>query len=361
MPPRKQTSEAPSHFFKKQLTGEEPPSLATMQDLFQLARRFAEMQPWYTLSEGDLIMVPAEDNQICFCSVMGELGEVFALQVYTGLRGYSFFQRLSTGKIHSAGDFFAEHRGVSVEFVHSKELKPPDRELLRALGYSTRGGAPAPMFRANRPGHHPWYITEPEAKLLRKCLQAEIVVLDAISNEPELPLWERNDAYPMVEHAPEENAANRYLIRVEKVPAEVKSRLAPPALDERKLNAVLARRLPVKGVLEVDHFYGSTPIGGPNERKSCMRLAFAADAKSGMVFPPQMESPSAPTGDMLVNAIYAAIETIRGLPASVRVRDPEFKRLLAPLSEALGFRVEVAESLPALEQAKQGLMAFIGG
>lgn len=142
MPPRKQTSEAPSHFFKQQLTGEEPPSLATMQDLFQLARRFAEMQPWYTLSEGDLIMVPAEDNQICFCSVMGELGEVFALQVYTGLRGYSFFQRLSTGKIHSAGDFFAEHRGVSVEFVHSKELKPPDRELLRALGYSTRGGAP---------------------------------------------------------------------------------------------------------------------------------------------------------------------------------------------------------------------------
>jgi hypothetical protein len=365
MPERKRKLSAatlkPSHFFTKQLAGEEPPSLATMEELFRIAVQFADLEPWKTLSEDQLIMVRGDDNQICFCSVMGALGEVLALQVYTGVQSYRFFQRLSAGQIHSAGDFFAEQRGVSVEFVRLKELKPPDRELLRALRHSPRSGILAPMFRANRPGYHPWYITEPEAKLLRQCLRAEMAVLNAISEQPDLPLWNRKNAYPVVEHTPEEDNPSRYWIRVENVPPEPKISPVLPVLDERKLNATLARHFPLKGVFELDHFYGSTAIGKVNERKACMRMAFAVDATSGIAFPPQVEAPFLPTGDMLVNAVYAAIEAARRLPTSIHVRNPEFKVLLTPLATALGFRVEVANSLPALDYAKHSLLSVLGG
>ncbi|MGH9664097.1 MAG: DUF7309 domain-containing protein [Bryobacteraceae bacterium] len=365
MPPKKPKkatpTRKPSHFFKKQLAGEQAPSLASMEDLLRLAGGFADLEPWKARSDADLVMVPALDNQLCFCSVMGALGEVFALQVYIGLEGYRFFQRVSSGLIRSSGDFFAGQRGVSVEFVQLKELTAPDRELLKALGHPLRRGTFAPLFRANRPGYHPWYITEAEANLLRCCLQAEIALLDALSKQPDLPLWDRENAFPAVRHIPVKGHPGRYEIRVEDVPPEPKSSPVLPVLDERKLNATLARQLPMNGVFEIDRFYGNAVIGGPNQRKACMRVALVVDANSGLVFPPLVESPSLPVGDMLVKALYTAIEAAGATPAAVQVVNPEFKVLLAPFAAALGFRVELADSLPALEPARQSLLSFIGG
>ena len=83
-----------------------------MQDLVRLARQFEEMEPWNALSEADLVTVPVEDDEICFCSAMGALGEVFALQVYIGphpIRFSSVFPRVQ----FRAPATFSENRGAS--------------------------------------------------------------------------------------------------------------------------------------------------------------------------------------------------------------------------------------------------------
>src|SRR6266853_61362 len=159
-------------FFEKQLAGEQPLSFETAGQLFRLGMELLAVQPWDFLEDQDLILMQdGESGEICYCSTMGALGEVFSLQVYTGAESYRFFRRIAAGKPTSAGDFFGSMRGVSVEFVTAREQTPLDRELLEAFGHLKKRGKRAPIFRALRPGYHPWYVTEGEAKILVCCMQ----------------------------------------------------------------------------------------------------------------------------------------------------------------------------------------------
>jgi len=49
------------------------------------------------------------------------------------------------------------------------------------------------------------------------------------------------------------------------------------------------------------------------------------------------------------------------LPAEVRVLNREYKILLDPLAESLGFRIKVQDSLPALSFAKTEIEAMLTG
>jgi hypothetical protein len=68
-----------------------------------------------------------------------------------------------------------------VEFVPRAELERQDRELLAGLGHSQGRGLPSPIFRAIRPGFHPWFVTEAEAMTLAECILAVIVVCSAVA------------------------------------------------------------------------------------------------------------------------------------------------------------------------------------
>jgi hypothetical protein len=47
----------PTHFFVKQLAGEDPPSLATMERLYDVAADFVIRGPWKLLNESELVLV----------------------------------------------------------------------------------------------------------------------------------------------------------------------------------------------------------------------------------------------------------------------------------------------------------------
>jgi hypothetical protein len=146
----------PGRFFEKQLEGEEPLSLATAGRLWDSAAELLELRPWEFLGDEDLILVEDQQSQqICYCSIMGALGEVFSFHVYVGADGYRLFRKIAAGKPMTAGEFLGSRRGVSVEFVKPSQLTPPDREMLRAFNYPMKRGNTAPMFRAFRPGLPP--------------------------------------------------------------------------------------------------------------------------------------------------------------------------------------------------------------
>ena len=126
------------------------------------------------------------------------------------------------------------------------------------------------------------------------------------------------------------------------------------------MQAIRNRKLPSQQVLQVDHFYGAGMIGQKNQRKACFRLAIAIDAETAAAFPPEVGAPEALTGDLLTRAVLKAIESGGFLPFEVHVREPEFRVILGALAKALGFRVKVADSLPALDFAKEHLLGMMG-
>jgi hypothetical protein len=351
----------PQKFFQNQLIGEESPSFVTMQTLYDSATDLLARQPWNLLAEDKLVLIEAAGSgELCFCSVMGALGQVRALHVYLGSEGYQLFKKLQSGETMTVGEFYAAQRSVYVEFVRLGELTSPDRNLLKAMGHPLKRGTLAPMFRSVRAGYYPWYVTEGEARILAKCQRAVVTMCELIRANPPLDYWDKENAYPLLSRKSENGTEEEYCIRMVEAPSFPLPMAKLPNVDEARLRRIREGRYPSQGVLEVDHFYGAGMIGKKNERKACFRMGLAIDAESGLAYPPEVSLPATSTGDVLARVVLQAIESACALPYDVRVRDGEFKVLLDPLALALGFCVRVTKSLPALDLAKKQLLEMMG-
>jgi hypothetical protein len=349
-------------FFSKQLEREQPLAEATARRLYQLSLALATLKPWNFVGDGEIFLV--EDpvsEQTCYCSIMGALGEVLSLHVYIGPDSYRLLRKVLAGKKVSPGEFFAAHRGVSVEFVHAPELTPADRVLLKHFKHPLGNRMMAPIFRALRPGYHPWYVAEPEAVLLARCMEAALVLCDVLLRNPDADYWQQDDVFPLV--APKDDDGPRQSFKLIQVRAPVPQAapLVPPPLDEARLARILANDYSQQGAVEADYFYTRGVIGEAHQRKAILPMALVTDAESGFLFKPEMGTPAQSQGETLICAVMSAIESGRRMPREIRVRQSEFKTLLEPLAGRLGIAVIVAKSLPEIDRAKKAFLAMMEG
>jgi hypothetical protein len=255
----------------------------------------------------------------------------------------------------SAGDFFAGQRSLSVEYMPRKELTRQDRELLEAAAYPTERGSFYPKFRSVRPGYQPWYVTQGEAQILVGCLDAMAGCCQLLM-KPDCPdFWERENVYPLVEHD-----ESGYNLRPVEPPKAVHAMPAPAALDEARIRGILERQPGAGSAIEADHFYTAARVGGRHERPACAKFAIAVDSGNGFAFPPATGLPEKTTGELLADAILQAVETTGAIPKEIRVRSAEHKALAEGLAKALGTKVTVAKSLPALDEVKNSLLEMLG-
>ncbi|HET9182736.1 MAG TPA: hypothetical protein VFP59_11425 [Candidatus Angelobacter sp.] len=84
-------------------------------------------------------------------------------------------------------------------------------------------------------------------------------------------------------------------------------------------------------------------------------------AEPEFLFPPQAGTVADGTGSLAAQAILAAIEQLQFLPNEIRVQNTELKAALAPIEERLGIAIRVAQSIPALRQARTALIRHMRG
>jgi hypothetical protein len=310
----------PERFFEKEL-GQEAPSLQTMQSLFKQSAAIHAARPW-TILEEDQVILFEDSGQLCSCSVMGAAGEASVVQVYIGAQSYSWFLKMHNGEA-STIDYLANQHGVYVHYVSLKDLTPPDRQLLRGLGHPLRRGTEAPLFRTIRPGYHPWFVTEYEARILTRGLRCVLVIADSIVKNPDSDFWDVADVYPLVEFTAQQADHWQYVIKQRPAPREIRTLPKLPDQDRHRIQSILGLRYPSAGILEVDHFYNAAMIGAKHERKACMRIALAIDSKTAVAFPPQVGAPEESTGNMLQKVVLHAIEAQGALPVEVHVLSRE--------------------------------------
>jgi hypothetical protein len=349
----------PERFFQKEL-GEEAPSFQTMQALFVRAIALQARAPWNEMEEDNLVVVGHPvTKQVLYASVMGAAGEARAVQVYIGLESYFWFLKVHSQIPATLGDYLANQNSVFVSFTNPGELAPHDRLLAKSMKHPLTPGIEAPQFRTIRPGYHPWFITDSEAQTLAAGLEGVLVACEARSKNPDLDLWSQEDVYPFVQFNRQSGEQSLYSLTSVAAPVETPRMPVPPDLDQRRIQKALDQSYPSSGTLEVDHFYNAASIGGKYERKACMRIALAIDAKTMMAFPPLVSAPEDSTGNMLQQVILGAMEAQLAIPAEIHVRDREFKILLAPLAEKLGFDIKVRDVLPGLDFARGEIEAML--
>ncbi len=350
--------ERPSHFFQKQLAGEEPLRWATAERLYVLASHILALAPWNFLADSEIFLLSdPHSGETCYCSVMGALGEVFSLHAYIGTESYRLFRFVeSGGQFASAGEFLATQKGVSVEFVRLSELTPPDRELLKCFGHPLTRDSIAPVFRALRPGFHPWHVTESEANTLAECMEALLGFSNICAESGRALYWEKEDVYPMLTPTGNPGPNRKYALELVRAPEPPPTPPQAPVLNEEQVRRMRAQDYAIRGCFEVDSFYPPGAVGGKNERKACVCVGLVTEAGSGFVFHPEVAAPAQSSAPVLAGSLIKAIETARFLPAEVLVRKEEFKTYLAPFTQQLGIPVRVADSLPALERARDSLI-----
>ena len=331
-----------------------------MERLYRLASDLYGLRPWRVLDEDNLIVVrDSVTGELCYCSVMGALGEVLSMHAYIGTEGLRQFRKIEAEEIADPGEFLASIHCVYVEFVPKAELLRQDRELLAAVGHPQARGLASPIFRTMRPGFLPWFVTEEEARTLSECIRAVIIVCAAAARQKNLKYWELADTYPMVIRM--EGPEPRYRVEMFHSILPPEPPIAPVRLAEETLLSLSRQDYAVRGVMELDLTYSGAAIGKKGERNACASIAIAVDAASGMVLAPEVSDSSVPAGDVLARAFLKAIQARRALPKEVRVRSQRLKDCLAPLMDSFGVAVRVASRLPASDEARSHLLGFLRG
>ncbi len=344
-------------FFERQLQGEEALTYETAEKLFELAEETHAERPWERLADTELVLVKQPGSrEKCYCSVMGALGQTYAINAYLGTESYRLFKRISDGGPVTTGEFYALQNSVFVEFLPSGKLTPPDKVLARAFGHPLTRGLAAPQFRAVRRGHHPWYVNETEGRLLALCLNSVLAFCEHLETIRGKRYWMHEDVYPEIVW----DEQSRFQVKEVLV-----AKTAPPEpvaekLDEDSLAALKKEDYPVRGTLELDHFYTGAPLGKKDERKACLRAVLVMDAETMFLYAAELAEPSESEAHIMIRVLVKVIAATKFVPAKVCVRDESVRILLSGLEGRLGFEVKAEKRLPAVEAAKQDLLRRLG-
>jgi hypothetical protein len=166
--------------------------------------------------------------------------------------------------------------------------------------------------------------------------------------------------YPFLVPVQVEPEPKRFDIEMVTIPERLPATPQPTKLDEDRIRKILQKNYPRQGALEVEHFYAAGMVGKRDERKACIRMGLVADAGSGFVFAPELAMPERTAADIIATAVLNAIDTAQCLPCEIRVDQHEFRTFLEPLASKLRLAVRMVKCLPALQQAKEELLAMMG-
>jgi hypothetical protein len=333
------------------------PTLEDWRRLYAAAARIKETAPWEWMTEKDIFGVQnRETDELGFVSVMGMMGEHYAVSLYLGPDGlYGFWDFEESGPFASP-EGLLQIPQLQASFEDRDQLREKDRKIIKDLGLKFRGRHAWPMFRSYRPGFAPWFLEAEEARFLAHALE----------QTPDVALRFREDPSLL-----ETTADRGYLVRV---PRQGSGALAwedrrvtvpppepAPILIGMDLQLIeqLKRLPPSRLRLEMDFFMFPTLITGEGPRPYYPYMLMAVEAQSGMVLGSEMMKPDPSLEAMwglIPFTVASLFDSMDVVPGEVAVRSELLWQLLGRLAQELGFKLRQSFTLPALDAAKDFLL-----
>ena len=328
--------------------------------LFELMITIKEIAPWEWLYEQDIFAVQnPETNEIGFVSVMGAIGEHYALSVYLGEKAlYKFWDlQKSASGLFSHQEFF-EIPQLQASFEDRNFLHSKDRDLIKKTGLKFQGLQSWPMFRSYRPGFFPWYLELDEVFFLQCVLEQTI----------EVSLRVKQD-YFLLKPDDDKNYLLRKPVKKENKLLWQNSNLkvsSPPlyqidiSINKRTIE-ILKRITPSNTTLEIDLFMLTKPVKEKGMRPLFPYSLMMLDANNGMIVNNQLLLP-VPTLEAMWGTIPSQIAEhlakMRLLPEKIIVSSELIYQVLIKLCYNLGISLQRIEVLPNISQARESMLEF---
>jgi hypothetical protein len=338
---------------------EHKPSPEEWRRLYEAWGRFKEIAPWEWMNETNVFGVQdPETGQLGFISVMGALGEHYAVSLYLGPEGLYGFWAMQQAGPAIPPELFLEIPQLQASFEDREMLQKRDRDLIKELGLKFRGRQAWPLFRSYRPGFVPWFLEAGEVHFLTHALeQAHEMALRFRDNWTILPASQK-----------------QYLVRVARKDKgnliwEDKIMLVSPPeptsiqlqMDLQTL-AALKSRARGSFTLEMDLFMLPSAVRDAGDRPYYPYVLMTIDKQSGMILGNDMLQPFPSLLEMYsqvpLHVVYQLVR-LGSRPKEIRVRSPMLAQLLNTLTEDLDFKLKSVDRLSTLDSARNELFRFL--
>jgi len=337
------------------------PKIEEWDKLYKTAIKIKDIAPWEWLEEHDLFAVQNPDsNEIGFVSIMGAIGEHYAISVYLGEKGfYGFwdFQQSMPNK-YSYQKLF-EIPQLQVSFEDRNMLHPMDREIIKKLGLTFRGKQCWPMFRSYRPGFFPWYLDRDEARFLQCVLDQTIEVTLRSKQDHSLLRPDDDESYLLRKRIKKDGKIlwqDSTLKVLPPAPYPIEFSVNMFAIE------ILKKLTPSTIAIEIDVFMFAEPVKEQGMRPFYPYVLMLVDANNGLIVGNELLQPI-PTLESMWSTVPSHVAEILAklqlLPKTILVNSDLLYQLLLQLSENLGVSIKLTEKLPNIDQARASFMEFL--
>ena len=330
--------------------------LAEWSRLYAIASQVKQLAPWQWMAETDIFGIEKPNGELVFVSVMGALGEHFAVAAYPGIEALSRFWNLQNNAADVDPTTVLEIPQLQLAFDDRKFLDAPDLAILKQLGLKFRGKNAWPNFCSYRPGFVPGPLQPDEAATMRVVLEQLVEVAPALRDNPQRVRPDDPD---------------NYLVRIGRGNGEWQDefRRLPlitfppvrvlPNTDEVRRGHALPK---VESRIDIDFLCLPTPIQTGKERPFYPYMLLMVDSQRGAIVGQEMLSVESDVDEMLrrlPNIILRQLEKLGIRPTAIGVRTGRLEHLLRPWCESLGIQLLLPKNLRMLDEARHSLLEFL--
>jgi len=337
------------------------PTLDEWTSLYAAAGALKSLAPWMWMCDDEVFGVKdPESGSVGYCTVMGNLGEHFALGVCLGSAGLAGLDAMRGMKKLDAAELLLSQTMLQVSFESRAELEREDLEVTKELGFKFRGRNAWFLFRSYRPGYMPWFLTGAEARFLTVAIEQAHIVAQTLREERGALDPPRAEAYLVRVHEPgrDESAWHDEWLEPSPPLEEAAAGFLPdvpvdPQLIVRARNKVRLR----SDVWEADASPVLAPVGGPNERASIPLQLLIVDHESGIVLDIDMK----PLDDYMADFRERFVQTLDRLgrmPERLLYANRRTEMVLARIAAALQIPFERSVRLPGVQQLRRSFTRF---
>jgi hypothetical protein len=332
------------------------PSISQWKQLYDLMCKLRELAPWEYMYEHNIFAIQFPENgRMGLVSVMGNLGEHYAISVYMDKKGFEGFSQIQKIGYELTPEILLQIPQLQASFEDREMITTADRKILKQLELKFRGKNAWPQFRSYRPGCFPWYLEKEEAQMLIHALEQLLDVAPRFREDPSL-----------LETAEKEQS---YLVRVQKDGTweDQKSKVNFPIDPPLKIQMNMDALTELKGmradntILEVGlHMMEGAVKDDEFDRPFFPFILMVVEHASGMILGADILAPLPSIEEMWSNVPAQIVESLAGSfkPKEIQVKEPLLFQLLSLVGKETGIQIKQASRLPKLAQAMRELEQF---
>jgi len=334
------------------------PSLEEWKTLYDAAIEFRKIEPWEWMKETDVFGVQnPQSGEVGYCCIMGELGEVLAMAVYSGTEGLQGYKKIQKGQIKPDDpDSLYIQDCLMLSFEDRRFIEEDDRQIINELGFKFRGRNSWPLFRSYKPGYFPWFLSRDEALYMMSALQQAKEVCLRLKENKKLLSPPKKNLYLI--RLPETRVGMIVWKDEWREPAPLKKvKYSDEPVDEVRIQRIRKTAKPTHIIWEVDFFYTPTPIA-EGERPYFPYAIMLIDRDSGFILDMHLARGAGYKKEFL-EKFLSCIEKMSILPLEILVRKEEVVNLIEPYTSRLNIKLSVVKRLENIDNARREMVKHL--